>query len=189
MSTLVRSRTVKYGLIFLAWAALMACIEIVNRAPPEWRPAVSLYVRFLELPGVILLVASGADPGFASYWIDGPMVILGSALFWSLVTIAVMAFWSARNALIFLAWVAVVGCVYVVDNVPFDWRPAVWPYTARLQFLEFPGIALMVSMGAIHGFGSFWIDGSILVLGSAICWFLLTMIVVAVWSAVRRRLA
>jgi hypothetical protein len=45
-----------------------------------------------------------------------------------------------------------------------------------------------VSTGAIHGFGSYWIDSSIVILGSAIFWFLVTIIVTALWSAVIRRL-
>jgi hypothetical protein len=188
MSTPPRSRTVKYGLIFLACAAVMACIDIVGHLPSEWQPASWLYVRFVTLPGLILLVATGADPRFASYWIDGPIVILGSAMFWFLVTIIVMALWSVRNALILLAWMALVACIDIVDHVDFDWRPAVWPYTAALSFLKFPGVVLIVSTGAIHGYGSFWIDGSIVILGSAIFWFLVTITVAALWSAVIRRL-
>ena len=94
-----------------------------------------------------------------------------------------------KYALIFLAWAAVVACVDIVDNVPFEWRPAIWSYTARLSFLNLPGIALMVAMGAVHGFGSYLKDGSIVILGSAIFWFLVTIVLMAVWSAVRRRLS
>jgi hypothetical protein len=188
MATLPRSRAGRYGLIFLACAAAMAGIDVVGHLPSAWQPAGWLYVRLLTLPGLVLLVATGADPGFASYWIDGPIVILGSATFWFVVTIAVMAVWSARNALIFLAWVAVVGCVDTVDHVDFAWRPVVWPYTGLLRFLEFPGIVLMVSTGAIHGFGYYWIDSSIVILGSAIFWFLVTIAVVGLWSVVIRRL-
>ena len=93
-----------------------------------------------------------------------------------------------KYGLIFLAWTGVVACIDIVDNFPFEWRPAVWPYTSMLVFLKAPGIFLIVLTGAIHGFGSYWIDGSIVILGSAIFWFLVTIALMAIWSAVRRRL-
>jgi hypothetical protein len=95
---------------------------------------------------------------------------------------------TVKYGLIFLAWTAVVGFIDMVDQVPFDWRPAVWPYTASLSFLKLPGIVLMVSTGAIHGFGSYWIDEPIVILGSVVFWFLVTITLMAVWSAIRRRL-
>jgi hypothetical protein len=93
-----------------------------------------------------------------------------------------------KYSLIFLAWAAVVGFIDLVDQVPFEWRPAVWPYTASLSFLKLPGIVLIVATGAIHGFGSYWIDDSIVVLGSALFWFLVTITLMAIWSAIRRGL-
>src|SRR5215831_9488494 len=92
-----------------------------------------------------------------------------------------------KYALIFLAWAAAVGFVHMVDEVDFEWRPAVWPYTAPLSFLKLPGIVVIVSVGAIHGFG-YWIDDAIVILGSAIFWFLVTITLMAIWSAVRRLL-
>ncbi len=94
-----------------------------------------------------------------------------------------------RYGLIFLAWTALVAVIDIVDQTPFEWRPAVWPYTGRLAFLKLPGIALIVATGAVHGFGSYAIDGSIVILGSAIFWFIVTIILMAIWSAIRRRLA
>jgi hypothetical protein len=93
-----------------------------------------------------------------------------------------------KYGLIFLAWAAAVACIDIVDNTPFEWRPAVWPYTSLLIFLKLPGIAPMAATGAIHGFGSYWIDGSIVIFGSAVFWSLVTIILMAVWSAIRRRL-
>ena len=91
--------------------------------------------------------------------------------------------------MIFLAWVAAVACVDIIDNVPFDWRPAVWPYTSQLVFLKDPGIVLIVMTGAIHGFGSYAIDGSIVIFGSAIFWFGATVVLMKVWSGLRRLLS
>lgn len=92
-----------------------------------------------------------------------------------------------KYGLIFLAWAAAVACVDVVDQTPFTWRPAVWPYTSMFAFLKLPGIVVMVATGAIHGFGSYAIDGSIVIVGSAIFWTALTIILMACWSTVRRR--
>ena len=94
-----------------------------------------------------------------------------------------------KYGLIFLAWAAAVACVDIIDNVPFDWRPAVWPYTSQFVFLKLPGIALIVATGAIHGFGSYAIDGSIVILGSAIFWSAVTLALMAVWSGIRRLLS
>jgi hypothetical protein len=57
-----------------------------------------------------------------------------------------------------------------------------------LSFLKLPGIAVMVATGAVHGFGYFWIDDPIVIFGSAIFWFLVTIMLMAAWSAIRRRL-
>ena len=94
-----------------------------------------------------------------------------------------------KYGLIFLAWTAVVGVVDIIDQAPFTWRPAVWPYTSQLAFLKIPGIVVIVALGAIHGFGSYAIDGSILIFGSAIFWCALTILLMAIWSAIRRRFA
>jgi hypothetical protein len=91
-----------------------------------------------------------------------------------------------KYGLIFATWAAVVGCVDIIDQTPFDWRPAVWPYASQLAFLKIPGIVVMVLLGAVHGFGSYAIDGSIVIGGSAIFWTALTIVLMAVWSAIRR---
>jgi hypothetical protein len=93
-----------------------------------------------------------------------------------------------KYALIFLAWAAVVACIVIVDFTPFEWRPAVWPYTSLFRFLTIPGIFLITATGAIHGFGSYWIDEPIVIFGSAIFWSLATIMLMEVWSAIRRRL-
>ena len=93
---------------------------------------------------------------------------------------------TVKYGLIFLAWAAVVGFISMVDQVPLR---AAWPYTAWLRFLELPGVALIVSAGAIHGFGSYWMDDSIIILGSALFWFLVTITLMAIWSAICRLLS
>jgi len=93
-----------------------------------------------------------------------------------------------KYGLIFLAWAAAVACIHIVDEVPFAWRPAVWPFTGLLSFLKVPGIFLMVALGAGHGIGMHWIDEPIVTFASAIFWFLVTIVLMAVWSAIRRRL-
>jgi hypothetical protein len=93
-----------------------------------------------------------------------------------------------KYGLVFLAWAAAVACIDIVDNVPFDRRPTVWPYTSQLAFLKLPGIVVMVATGAIHGFGSYAIDGSIVILGSAIFWLVVTMILIKILSGIRRLL-
>jgi hypothetical protein len=98
-----------------------------------------------------------------------------------------------KYGLIFLAWAAAVACPLFVDNPPFewifDWRPTVWRYTVWLDFLELPGIALLVLATGVHGSGYAWIDHPIVIFGSAIFWLLLTIMLMAIWSAIRRRLS
>ena len=93
---------------------------------------------------------------------------------------------TVRCGLIFLAWAAAVGFITMVDQVPLR---AAWPYIAPVRFLELPGIFLIVSTGAIHGFGYYWIDDSIVILGSALFWFLVTITLMAIWFAIRRLLS
>src|SRR5215468_10547118 len=92
-----------------------------------------------------------------------------------------------KYGLIFLTWAAAVACIVIVDEVPFKWRPVVWPFTALLSFLKIPGIALLVAAGAGHGIGMHWIDLPIMIFVSAIFWFLVTIILMALWCAIRRR--
>jgi len=97
-----------------------------------------------------------------------------------------------KYGLIFLAWAAVVACIVIMDSAPFEWvfelRPAVWRYTALFGFLTLPGIALLVTATGVHGSGYGWIDDPVVIFGSAIFWFLVTIILMAVWSVIRRRL-
>ncbi|MGB8400334.1 hypothetical protein [Bradyrhizobium sp.] len=97
-----------------------------------------------------------------------------------------------KYGLIFLAWAAAVACPLFIDNPPFEWifewRPKVWPYTSLFNFLELPGIALLVSATGVHGSGHAWIDHMVVIFGSASLWLLVTIILIAIWSAIRRRL-
>jgi len=98
-----------------------------------------------------------------------------------------------KYGLIFLAWAAAVAFIRMMDSAWFEWvyawRPAIWPYTTLFGFLELPGIALVVTATGVHGSGYGWIDDPVVIFGSAIFWFLMTIALMAVGSAIRRCLA
>jgi len=79
-----------------------------------------------------------------------------------------------------------------MDSAWFEWvyelRPAVWRYTNLFSFLTIPGGALLVTATGVHGSAYGWINDPVVIFGSAIFWFLVTIILMAVWSAIRRRL-
>ena len=92
-----------------------------------------------------------------------------------------------KHGLIFLAWALPVTCLRIIADVPsLPWRYEIWPAYERLRFLELPGDALIVATGAVHGFGSYWIDEPITILGSTIFWYFLTILLMAIGRAIHR---
>ena len=87
------TRMVRDPAIVLVWGLLTTYVEL-RLVPFRWPPEID-WLRFLDIPGAALLVSTGAVHGFGEPWIDNSIVIVGSTLFWSLTTIALIGLGSA----------------------------------------------------------------------------------------------
>jgi hypothetical protein len=79
----------------MGWALFATWIEF-RIVPWQWPPEVD-WLRYVNFPGIFVMVALGAVHGFGSAWIDNGIVIVGTAVFWSLLTILTMWLWSRRR--------------------------------------------------------------------------------------------
>jgi len=90
--TTMRSRALKIGLIVLLWGLAAAFVEL-RIVPYQWSPEID-WLRHVIFPGVLLMVGMGAIHGFGSSLIDNSIIIGGTTVFWSFLTIGLMALWS-----------------------------------------------------------------------------------------------
>src|SRR5258706_15585788 len=87
-----------------------------------------------------------------------------------------------KIGLIVLLW-GLAAAFVELRIVPYQWSPEIdW-----LRHVIFPGVLLMVGMGAIHGFGSSLIDNSIIIGGTKGFLVFLTNGPMSLWCIVRPR--